>query len=280
MFDVKQYRRKEKERKRVESLLQMLPPAGHAADNASGGTADSVAEQSVQLADREGVQTVLEVGCRDGYITCLLAERFPRVTALDLHLPAIEHPRVMCVQGDVTGLEFASRSFDLVVCTEVLEHIPAEKLEVACEELLRVTRRYLLIGVPYKQDLRVHAMRCVHCGTINPTTGHVHSFDRERLLSLFGDRPFSRLDFAGKGVYKTNRLSHALYKRFGFPYGSYEQEEPCVHCGAKLVKPKLPFFSRMACLLAKGLEFIQNKTGPDKSPVWIHMLWDFTEQET
>ncbi|HKM31029.1 MAG: class I SAM-dependent methyltransferase [Bacteroidales bacterium] len=253
MFDIKQYRRKEVERQRVESILGLLPA---------------------------GVQTVLEAGCRDGYITHLLADRYPEVTALDLQLPVIEHPRVTCVQGDITRLQFASRSFDLVVCTQVLEHIPAEKLEDACAELLRVTKRYLLIGVPYKQDLRVHAMRCVQCGTLNPTTGHLHSFDRERLLALFGDRPFSRIDYAGEGVYKTNRFSYALYKRFGFPYGSYEQEEPCICCGAALEKPRLPLFLRLVCLFAKGLEFVQNKTGPDKSPVWIHMLWDFKEQET
>ncbi|MDD4031584.1 MAG: class I SAM-dependent methyltransferase [Bacteroidales bacterium] len=253
MYDTVQYRRKEVEIQRVDSIMRMLPAQA---------------------------QQVLEAGCRDGYITLKLAEKYPAVTALDLSLPAIHHPRVVCVQGDITSLAFADKSFDLVICTEVLEHIPPNMLETACAELLRVTSRYLLIGVPYRQDLRVHATRCVHCKSINPTTGHVNTFDRERLMSLFGNRQFIKTEYPGRGVYKTNRLSYAVYERFGFPYGTYQQEEPCIHCGKRLVKPLLSLPARLVCLFAKGLETIQNKTGPSKSPVWIHVLWDITVQDS
>ncbi|HNR28136.1 MAG TPA: class I SAM-dependent methyltransferase [Bacteroidales bacterium] len=252
-FDTAQYRRKEVELQRVDSIMRMLP---------------SHAEQ------------VLEAGCREGYITLKLAGIYPSVTALDLNMPGIVHPRVACVQGDIKALDFPDKSFDLVICTEVLEHIPPQKLEKACAELLRVTRRYLLIGVPFRQDLRVHATRCIHCGSINPTTGHVNSFDLQQLMSLFGNMPFSRTEYPGRGVYKTNRLSYAVYERFGFPYGSYQQEEPCINCGKHLEKPRLSFPARLACLFAKGLEFIQNKTGPSRSPVWIHVLWDITGQDS
>ena len=43
-----------------------------------------------------------------------------------------------CVQGDITALEFPTDFFDIVVCTEVLEHIPSDKLARACPELSRV----------------------------------------------------------------------------------------------------------------------------------------------
>lgn len=253
MFDIRQYRRKEVERERVESLLGMLP-----------GDASRV----------------LEAGCRDGFITLKLAEKYKSITALDLNMPRIDHPHVHCVQGDITSLSFPDKTFDLVICTEVLEHILPGALEKACSELLRVCSRYLLIGVPYRQDLRVHATRCVHCGKINPTTGHVNSFDQQHLISLFGNTPYKAVEYPGKGVYKTNRVSYAIYKRFGFPYGSYEQEEPCIYCGKRLERPRLGVAERLICLFAKGLEFLQNKTGPSKSPVWIHLLWEFTWQDS
>ncbi|HOO69392.1 MAG TPA: methyltransferase domain-containing protein [Bacteroidales bacterium] len=253
MFDVKQYRGKESEVQRVESVMRMLP---------------------------EGAVNVLEAGCRDGYITLKLAAKYPAVTALDLKLPQIDHPNVTCVKGDITSLPFKDNSFDLTVCTEVLEHIPPEKLGKACRELMRVSRRYLLIGVPYKQDLRVHAMKCIHCGTINPTTGHVNTFDEDLLKTLFNGMPFGTVEYPGTGVYKTNRLSYAIYKRYGFPYGSYQQEEPCIYCGLPLKKPHLNVVARLICLFAKGLEFLQNKTGPSKSPVWIHILWDTTRRDS
>ena len=253
MFDVKEYRRKEAEVQRVTSLMRMLP--------AEAGE-------------------VLEAGCRDGFITRKLVDKYPFVTALDLKLPQIDHPNVTCVKGDITSLPFEDNSFDLTVCTEVLEHIPPEKLGKACRELMRVSRRYLLIGVPYKQDLRVHALKCIHCGTINPTTGHVNTFDENHLITLFNNMKPVTVEYPGSGVYRTNRLSYAIYKRFGFPYGSYEQEEGCIFCGLPLQKPRLNFFVRLGCLFAKGLEFLQNKIGPCKSPIWIHIIWDISRQDS
>lgn len=41
---------------------------------------------------------------------------------------------------------FADRSFDTVVCTEVLEHL--EQLHAMTHELLRVSRRYVIVSLP------------------------------------------------------------------------------------------------------------------------------------
>src|SRR6516162_4614312 len=79
------------------------------------------------------IDTVLDVGARDGFISILLAERFLKVTALDLEKPSIDHRRIHCVQGDVTGLDFQDATFDLVFCTEVLEHISTPLFVKACD---------------------------------------------------------------------------------------------------------------------------------------------------
>ena len=105
--------------------------------------------------------------------------------ALDLRKLQWRHPRVHCVSGDVTHLEFADDSFDLVVCTEVLEHICPHRLAAACSDLERVTRQYLLVGVPFLQDIRVGRTTCDKCGFRNPPWGHVNAFDAPRLLAMF-----------------------------------------------------------------------------------------------
>src|SRR4051812_46454764 len=66
--------------------------------------------------------TALDVGARDGYYTRYLMERYQQVTALDLEQPDI--PGARCVAGDVCKLDFPDRSFDLVFCAEVIEHVP------------------------------------------------------------------------------------------------------------------------------------------------------------
>ena len=107
---------------------------------------------------------VLEIGARDCYLSRKLTALYPEVVALDLTKPEIDAPGITAVQGDVTGLRFANNAFDTVFCTEVLEHVPPEKLQQACNEIVRVASRYAVIGVPYRQDLRANRTRCLRCG--------------------------------------------------------------------------------------------------------------------
>lgn len=48
--------------------------------------------------------------------------------------------------GSIYKLDFKDNSFDVVICTEVLEHL--DKPDIALEELKRVTKQYLLLSVP------------------------------------------------------------------------------------------------------------------------------------
>ena len=104
-------------------------------------------------------RTALDIGARDGHLSLILAERFESVVSLDLHCPSIDHPRVRCVQGDASALQFDDASFDAVICAEVLEHIPPALLDKVGREICRVTRQSAIVGVPYKQDLRVGRAR-------------------------------------------------------------------------------------------------------------------------
>ncbi len=219
------------------------------------------------------LDSALDVGARDGFISRLLAARVPSVTALDLEEPRIDDRRIHCVRGDVTDLKIPDASFDLVLCAEVLEHIPPPKLGRACGELSRVARRYLLIGVPYKQDLRVGRTTCYTCGKKNPPWGHVNSFDEKRLKELFPEFEVARLSFVGEGEARTNFFATFLLDLAGNPYGPYSQEEPCVHCGAALRSPP------QRNLLQKGLTKIAcyaneaQKVFCKKRPNWIHVLF-------
>lgn len=50
---------------------------------------------------------------------------------------------------DIGELPFAAESFDIVSACEVLEHLPFEFLTKILTELKRVSRRYVVISVPY-----------------------------------------------------------------------------------------------------------------------------------
>ncbi len=180
---------------------------------------------------------VLDVGARDGWFSIKLAEKFDKVIALDLEQPSIKHPKVQCVKGDAQNLDFGDSEFDFVFCAEVLEHIPTKKLKKVCSELQRVSKKYILVGVPFKQDTRIGQTKCYTCGRNNPPWGHFNSFDERRLNHLFSSCRAQKKSFVGKNKEFTNTLSVFLMDFSGNPYGTYIQEEPCVHCGAKLKPP-------------------------------------------
>jgi ubiquinone/menaquinone biosynthesis C-methylase UbiE len=55
------------------------------------------------------------------------------------------------VAGDVRLLPFASDSFDVAVCCQVLEHIPFNEFSTALRELHRVAKKRVIISLPHKR---------------------------------------------------------------------------------------------------------------------------------
>jgi 2-polyprenyl-3-methyl-5-hydroxy-6-metoxy-1,4-benzoquinol methylase len=81
------------------------------------------------------------------------------------------------------GLRVESNSFDTVTCLELLEHLPDP--ESALKELLRISRKRVIITVPYKEEIRY--VLCMHCGRYTSATDHLHSFNRENIRSIVPD---------------------------------------------------------------------------------------------
>lgn len=219
-------------------------------------------------------RTVLDVGARGGFIARQLADRGLQVTALDLQCPQVDDPRIVCVQGDATQLAYADRSFDAVLCAEVLEHIAPPSLQRAAGELARVARAHLIIGVPYRQDLRLWRTRCGACGAVNPPWGHVNSFDESALVALFPGWRLAERHFVGTGEPGTNALSAWLMDLAGNPYGTYVQDEGCIRCGAALTLPgsRAPMqrvYTRLA-VLARGV----TTRFEAERPNWIHLRFE------
>ena len=238
------YRSSSTEQQRIADLLELLP---------------------------RGRRSILEIGSRDGYHTRLLTQIFDSVTALDLEKPQFDIPRVVTVEGDVTQLDFPDRFFDSVLCAEVLEHVP--NVERAAREITRVARHEVVVGVPYKQDLRVSRLTCDGCGAVNPPFGHVNTFDEHRLRQLFSELNTVATHWVGKNELKTNAVSVRLMDFAGNPWGTYGQEEPCQYCGAIMSPPvrrSLP--QKVAGRLAHTINQLQ-RPFVRATANWIHMLF-------
>jgi SAM-dependent methyltransferase len=99
------------------------------------------------LQDAELGDDVLEIGPGFGATTRVLAQRLPRLTALELDagycrkLRAALGERLEVVEGDATALPFEAGRFSGVVCFTMLHHItPAADQDRAFAEIARVLR--------------------------------------------------------------------------------------------------------------------------------------------
>ena len=248
-----EYRASDLERQRTADLLRLTPASGAIA---------------------------LDIGARDGHFSLLLAQRFQQVIALDLTMPSVDHPRVVCVQGDAAALPYDDNSIDFVFCAEVLEHIPSPTLILVCQEIERVSAGHILIGVPYRQDIRVNRTTCYSCMGKNPPWGHVNSFDEARLRELFPTCAIEAVSFVGSGsLERTNALSCLLMDWAGNPYGTYSQDEPCIHCGHPLTEP--PARGIGARILTKFAFWSRRATEVLARPGhnWMHVLLTKTAQQ-
>ena len=90
--------------------------------------------------------SVLDVGGRTGILRRFLPGH--DVALVDLERSG-ERGLVL---GDAAALPFGSRSFDVVVACDTLEHLPARAREAACAEAARVARRLVVLAGPYATE--------------------------------------------------------------------------------------------------------------------------------
>lgn len=142
---------------RYESAAQLLPPAP---------------------------ATVLDVGCGVGVLCDWLADRGYAMTGVDVDGDLMDRMLSPHVVGSIDALPFADQSFDAVVASEVLEHLPIGVYERSPAELARVARSTIIITVPNAESLESASTRCPACGCVYSIHGHVRRFGRQALVDL------------------------------------------------------------------------------------------------
>src|SRR5918997_4817394 len=102
-------------------------------------------------------QSFLDGGCGEGFVARRVIDAAPGIslTGCDvspeaLKIAANANPEARFVAGSVVDLPFPDRSFDVVGCFEVLEHLPGDLPRRALSELGRVARQAVVISVPHE----------------------------------------------------------------------------------------------------------------------------------
>jgi ubiquinone/menaquinone biosynthesis C-methylase UbiE len=134
--------------------------------------------------------SVLEVGCGEGELANYLlqhsAERPQCFEASDLSLDVISvesDPLIKYRESSIYELPYSENSFDLVVCSEVLEHLEYPQRGLA--EIARVAEKGVLLSTPWEPVWRLlNLARGKYVMNFGNTPGHIQHFSRQELIKL------------------------------------------------------------------------------------------------
>lgn len=138
--------------------------------------------------------TLLNIGVGDGSFEAMALARGIDVSSLDPSERSIEALRQAHGMGPkaqvgyANAMPFLDHSFDVVIMSEVIEHLDDTTIANSLKELARVLKPGgRLIGtVPADEILLDGQIVCPHCGKQSHRWGHVQSFSRERLCTTLG----------------------------------------------------------------------------------------------
>jgi len=133
---------------------------------------------------RPAKQTVLDYGCGRGEALRIFGSAGLTVSGADVdpecvRLSSQSGPACQLDPADPVG-QFGERSFDVVTCFHVLEHVDSPKKTLG--ELARIARKYVLVAVPNLRYLNLLFARNIDLSMVNE--GHLQSWDHWHLRNL------------------------------------------------------------------------------------------------
>lgn len=208
----------------------------------------------------EDVKTILDIGCGNGIVTNMIDAPF--VVGLDFAKIPLSQVKSNPIQASIDALPIKNRKFDLVILTEVLEHLDEEIYNKAIKELKRLDAKYYLITVPYNESVSLQLCKCSVCGnTFNPSH-HYRKFDDSWFNKEFEGYSLKRHEYIS---YRCSPDENIMKLRHRF--GIYEYSDYCIcnKCGNRALRPKtslIRYILSVLNIIDYSLKEMQNKREP------------------
>ena len=144
----------------------------------------------ISLVKQKNLETIADIGCGEGFGLKNLSINNIGTNYLgldssktSLKLARNINPEFEYVLGSIYKTQLKNKSFDMVMCTEVLEHL--EDPEAAIVELRRISKKYVLISVPFEPWFRImNFLRGKYLNTLGNHPEHINWWGKKGLMKL------------------------------------------------------------------------------------------------
>jgi ubiquinone/menaquinone biosynthesis C-methylase UbiE len=137
-------------------------------------------------------ERIFDGGCGEGFILNTLnkARTIRSCSAIDIDPDEVRDasenlPFCDVKQGSLYEIPFGDNSFDLVICSEVLEHL--EYPDKGLKELHRISMKYAILSAPREPVWRImNLVRFTYWSELGNTPGHINHWSRSAFIKLVG----------------------------------------------------------------------------------------------
>lgn len=186
-------------------------------------------------------KSFLDVGCGNGAVSSVIHGRTGvPVTGVDSSVTAIQMSCIPSEVADITALPMADSSVDIVISTDVFEHLPTSDFSTAVEEVFRVANLGVAICVPNQEDLLLGTAWCDNCAAPFHVNGHLRTFGWKDLARLApAGWSLEAVAFTGERWSGPNP-PETSYRRLGLHEWGDGSDSGCPICGLAPPPPGLP----------------------------------------
>lgn len=142
------------------------------------------AEITSSLLHPQRNDTILDIGCGDGYQMSYFANQVSQIVGVDMSKSMLKEAKAYVQEADfvcanATSLPFRPRIFRKVLSLELLEHLSEPSKVLGEIDMCLQVDGILVVSVPYKEQ--IIWVQCIHCGKPTPHYGHIQNFDEAKI---------------------------------------------------------------------------------------------------
>lgn len=164
---------------------------------------------------------LLEIGFGDGYLLKRAFNKGFKIFGIDISSENVELTKEIFEGEGITSklsvqsaekMNFEDNFFDVVIASEVIEHLNESQLKEALDEIYRVLKKEgIFIGTtPAYEKIESNLVVCPYCGKIFHRRGHFQSFNENKIKIILSENGFKVLKV--KRVFILNKYDNIWAK--------------------------------------------------------------------